>query len=144
MLDESWLSAAVGGVGSTPGEAAGGAPGAGAGLGDELVETPGGIEAPPATPTLRLGPGRHQRTLGRVDNCHDAVLGQEAQCGGAVHTPVGLECHPVAELLAREGPHREQRGDVEAAAGERPTAGRPLKRKEPPARAGGSAHWMGR
>jgi hypothetical protein len=50
----------------------------------------------------------------------------------------------VAELLAREGPHREQRGDVEAAAGERPTAGRPLKRKEPPARAGGSAHWMGR
>ena len=77
---------AVGGVGSTPGEAAGGAPGAGAGLGNELVATPGGIEAPQVTPTLRLGPGRHQRTLGR-DNCHDAVLGQEAQCGGAVQTP---------------------------------------------------------
>jgi hypothetical protein len=60
-----------------------------------------------------------------------------------MHTPVRLEYHPVADLLAGEDPHREQRGDVEAAAGEPPTVGRPLKRKEPPARAGGSAHWMG-
>jgi hypothetical protein len=45
------------------------------------------------------------RTLGRVDHGHVAVLGQEAQCAGAVPAPVGLECHPVAALLTGEGPH---------------------------------------